>query len=171
MSKHLNLRDFQTELSKRIQESAARPSVNSFLAVQVGNQNWLIGLTDISEVIAPLAWVPVPLTKPWFLGVTNIRGRLYTVVDLSAYAKLGETHTDTNNRLLLTHPHFSTQVALLVNQTLGLRNIDSMQATQSPTTTDWGGNCFLDSDNQIWQQIDLASLISREDFLSISSTH
>ncbi|MDA8328319.1 MAG: chemotaxis protein CheW [Betaproteobacteria bacterium] len=171
MSKHLNLRDFQTKLSLRIQESTARPSVNSFLAVQAGNQNWLIGLTDISEVIAPLPWVPVPFTKSWFLGVTNIRGRLYTVVDLSAYAKLGETRTDPNNRLLLTHPHFSTQVALLVDQTLGLRNIDSMQATQSPTASNWAGNCYLDGDNQIWQQIDLASLISRDDFLTISSTH
>ncbi len=168
MSKHTNLREFQQALSKRIQESTTDSVATSRLAVQVGDQNWLIDLTEISEVIAPPPCVAVPLTKPWFLGVTNIRGRLYTVVDLPAYARLGTTRIQSSNRLLLTHPRFTTPASLLIDQALGLRNIDQMQTEPVTEHPDWETQCYRDQQGQLWHGIDVASLVSHPDFLAVS---
>ena len=46
---------------------------------------WLISLADAGEVIPAPAITPVPLTKLWFRGAVNIRGKLYGVVDFSAW--------------------------------------------------------------------------------------
>ncbi len=169
MSQRASLREFQQALSLRIQASTTQSTVASRLAIQVGDQNWLVDLADISEVIAPPPWVRVPLTQPWFLGLTNIRGRLYTVADLPAYAHLGNTRTHANNRLLLTHARFATNAALLVDQALGLRNIDQMQAEPAATTFPWEISSYRDQEHRLWHSIDIGKLLSDPGFLAVGA--
>ena len=37
---------------------------------------------------------PVPLTRPWFRGVANVRGNLYSVVDFAAFVGVGAVEVD-----------------------------------------------------------------------------
>jgi twitching motility protein PilI len=85
MSKRVSLKQFQQDLSDRLQIATSQSSANSRLAVRIAEQNWLVDLSHISEVITPSAIALVPLTQPWFLGVTNIRGKLFSVVDLANF--------------------------------------------------------------------------------------
>ena len=48
-------------------------------------ERWLIRLADAGEVIAVPPIVPVPLTQRWFLGIANIRGNLFSVIDFAAF--------------------------------------------------------------------------------------
>lgn len=166
MSKRISLREFQQALSERIQRSSAQPIGTTRLAVQVGGQNWLIDLADISEVIAPPPVTSVPLTHSWFLGITNIRGRLYTVVDLPAYAGLGATSMHAGNRLLLTHTRFSAQAALLVDQALGLRNLEQMQRDPDVAQARWNNERYRDEAGTLWHNVDLDSLVNHAEFLA-----
>ncbi len=167
MSQRISLREFQRALSQRIQDSATQTSSQNRLAIQVGGQNWLVDMTDISEVATTQPWIAVPMTKTWFLGVTNIRGRLYTVVDLAAYAGLNATTHHHHNRLLLSHPRFTTQTALLVDRALGLRNIDVMRVEQTPSQTEWLTDMRHDEQGQIWHNINLGTLLTQTEFLSV----
>ena len=51
----------------------------------MGGDNWFVALHQVSEVIPVPPTVPVPLTQPWFRGVANVRGNLYSMVDFSAF--------------------------------------------------------------------------------------
>ena len=76
----------------------------------------------------PPVIVPVPLTRDWFLGVTNVRGSLFTVVDLRRFAGDGVTEMTKETRLLSLAPSLGFNVTLVVSKMLGLRNTASMTA-------------------------------------------
>ncbi|MHB0992386.1 MAG: chemotaxis protein CheW [Burkholderiales bacterium] len=169
MSKRVSLRQFQQELSNRLQLATSQSTVNSRLAIRVGNQKWLIDLADISEVIAPPPFASVPLTQPWFLGVTNIRGKLYSVVDLPAYAGIGKVQIHASNRLLMTHPRFATNSALFVDQALGLRNLDQMHFESQLVESNLAADCYRDDQGEKWLSINMATLITDPAFLTVSA--
>src|SRR4030067_1031278 len=98
-------------------------------------RNWLVDKVDISEVLPLPALTAVPFTRPWFRGVANVRGNLYSVVDMAAYEHSGtalrpstssegsgQASGDANNRVLLAADRFAFNVALLVDRVLGLRD-------------------------------------------------
>ena len=169
MSKRVSLRQFQEELSNRLQLATTQSTVNSRLAVRVGTQKWLIDLADISEVIAPPPFAAVPLTQHWFLGVTNIRGKLYSVVDLPAYAGLSKVQPHYSNRLLITHPRFATNSALLIDQALGLRNLDQMHFESHNSESALTADCYRDDQGENWFTINMASLVTDPAFLTVSA--
>src|SRR5438128_11846539 len=84
-SANLNVRAFQQELATRLAAKTTAEVEQSRLGLACAGQNWLVRLADAAEVIAVPTVAAVPLTKPWFLGVANIRGNLYTVVDFARF--------------------------------------------------------------------------------------
>ncbi len=169
MTRRISLQNFQQEITRRIHESRTNDSSGNRLAVQVGSENWLIDMTDINEVIIPPQLAQVPLAHDWFLGIANIRGRLYTVVDLSAYAGGEAVHRQPENRLLLTHPRFGLHAALLVDRVLGLRNTSNMHPVTDTGTAiakPWNELLWQDEHNNIWHGLDMTSLVSNPAFLA-----
>ena len=81
----LDLRSFQKELASRLASKTAAQVESSRLGIACGDARWLIRLADAGEVIAVPPIVPVPITQPWFLGLANIRGKLYSVIDFPAF--------------------------------------------------------------------------------------
>lgn len=167
MSKRVSLKQFQQDLSARLQNAAAYTALANRLGVRVGTQNWLVNLSEISEVIAPLARIRVPLAQPWLLGVSNIRGKLYSVVDLSVFSGQDAILPSTDNRLLLVHGQFSVNAALLVNQTLGLRNLAQYHPLQDNAATDmeWLSSHYQDDQAMTWKSLDIQRLAAHPVFL------
>jgi len=64
--------------------AAARAS----LAVEAGGLGFLLPLPQAGEIFPLTEVLPVAHTKPWFLGVANLRGGLHGVVDLAAFLGL-----------------------------------------------------------------------------------
>src|SRR5205823_7479276 len=81
----ISLREYQLALSERLQSAEAGARLPSRLGVQIGGEGWLVDLEEAAEVIAVPAISPVPLAKPWFRGVANVRGNLYSVSDFRAF--------------------------------------------------------------------------------------
>lgn len=84
MAKRISLREFQESLVRRLAEAQAGDR-RALLGLQAGSENWLIDLTDSGEILPVPPLSPVPLTRPWFSGVANVRGTLFGVVDFSAF--------------------------------------------------------------------------------------
>jgi twitching motility protein PilI len=168
MSKRVSLKQFQQDLSDRLQIATSQSTANSRLAVRIADQNWLVDLAHISEVITPSAIAVVPLTQPWFLGVTNIRGKLFSVVDLAHFKGSYAIQRNTENRLLIVHPQFTSNSALLVEQALGLRNIDKMQLQQNTSLPAWATQTHLDEDGKAWHSLDIEALVTSNEFLTVS---
>jgi twitching motility protein PilI len=142
------------------------------LGLLIGNLRLLVELAEAGEIIAmPPVIVPVPLTRDWFLGVTNVRGSLFTVVDLRRFAGDGVTEMTKETRLLSLAPSLGFNVTLVVSKMLGLRNTASMTAmvNNSPAHigANWLGNSFSDADGHIWRELSLSRLIATPDFLMV----
>ena len=132
--KKLSLREFQENLVQRLTSARAGQGTRAMLGVQAGRDYWLLDLSDSSEIVPMLPLTSVPLTKPWFCGVANIRGTLYSVVDFSAFQGGESTPQNADSRLLIVGGRLGINSALLVNRTLGLRNPEQMtpQAGRNP---------------------------------------
>ena len=84
MAKGSRLREYQTSILARL-EDAKKPGAAAqagYLGVVIGSKNVLVNLLEISETLAILHIHRVPVVKPWFLGVANVRGVLYAINDL-----------------------------------------------------------------------------------------
>ena len=84
----LDLRAFQQELAARLAAKTTQQVEQSRLGLACAGKQWLIRLADAGEVIAVPTLATVPLTRPWYLGISNIRGNLYSVIDFAGF--LGE---------------------------------------------------------------------------------
>ena len=169
MAARTSLRDYQRELAERIKSAAAgRPA--SKLGVQVGADAWLVDLTDAGEVIPVPPLMPVPLTRPWFRGVANIRGRLCSIVDFPAFLDGPATTLGEQARLLLFGDKFRISGGLLVDRSLGLRAANQLQADPTPgRVSPWQKGQFKDADGRSWRELDVARLVQSDAFLEVAA--
>src|SRR5262245_16548535 len=101
MAKKVSLRDFQENLSVRLQSAKRGETGPRTLGIRSGGCNWLLALPDSGEVVPLASLTTVPLTQPWFAGVVNIRGALHAVVDFAVFTGAQPTPRTDKTRLLL----------------------------------------------------------------------
>lgn len=167
MGKKGSLREFQAHLARRLADVGAQ-SAAGLLGVQSGSDFWLLGLADAGEVVPLVPLTGVPLTRPWFAGIANIRGDLYSVVDFSAFQGKEATPQNSGSRLLLIGTRHGSNAALLVRRMLGLRNIDDLSPVAEPPDGEpWAGEAYTDNEGRRWRLLDVRRLLSDERFLEI----
>jgi twitching motility protein PilI len=165
MSKRFNLREFQQSVLDRLQAQAAGGSSRvSTLGVQVGNEFWLVDMSDINEVLPPPLLTKVPLTKPWYCGVANIRGNLYSIVDFGVYTGGAVIPHEGQSRVLLASQKFAFNAGLLVSRVLGLRN-----ATDWESSEEGGETRLKDGNGQVWHKLEMTQLLEQPEFLQIGA--
>jgi twitching motility protein PilI len=166
--KKLSLREFQESLVQRLTSARAGQTSRALLGVLAGRDYWLLDLADSGEIVPLPPLTGVPLTQPWFCGIANIRGTLYSVVDFSAFQGGEITPQNADSRLLIVGGRFGINSALLVNRTLGLRNIEQME----PRAVDadprpWVGEQYSHPPGKVWKRLNLRNLLGQPEFLEI----
>ncbi len=174
MAKREALRELQSRLAERLQAALTEVPAASWLAVECAGQGLIFPLQGAGEIFTAAGLLPVAHTRPWFLGVANLRGGLHGVVDLAAFLGL-RTHRlavdalGDQSRLLAFNPTVGSHCAVLVDRLAGLRGAG--QLTRLPDTPGarpvFAGGIYRDGGGQVWQEIDLAALARQEQFLGI----
>lgn len=95
-----SLREFQERLARRLAE-AKTAEHRGLLGFQCGSENWLIPLPEAGEILPPPPLSAVPLTRPWYRGLANVRGTLYGVIDFAQFNGQPPTVPAGRARLLL----------------------------------------------------------------------
>lgn len=163
----LKLREFQEYLATRL-NSAARGEISSaLLGLQSGSDHWLLKLDEAGEILPMPPLSPVPLTQPWFAGMANIRGNLYSVIDFAAFRGEDPTPRTTHARLVLLGARFGINSAILVHRMLGLRPADTFTATGEPGDQAFVTEVLTDSDGRRWRRIDVPALLADPKFMQI----
>ena len=168
----IDLRVFQQELATRLALKTTAEVESSRLGLASAGQQWLIRLAEAGEVIALPQLVGVPLTKPWFLGLANVRGNLYSVVDFAGFLGLEATAPHAAGgagRLVLFGPRVGElRVGIMVPRVLGLRNLAELAPGGPPAASrPWYGQRWIDASGGEWQEIDLVLLAQDPDFLQV----
>lgn len=164
----LDLRSFQQELATRLASKTAAQVESSRLGIASAGRRWLVRLADAGEVVAVPPIVPVPLTRPWFLGLANIRGNLHSVIDFPAF--LGHAPVVPGNlaRLILLSGGGTQNVGIIVERVLGLRNLAQFELADAGSEgPSWHDARWRDPDGAVWQEIDLARLAQDAAFLQV----
>ena len=124
----LDLRSFQQELATRLAAKTTAQVESSRLGIECRGERWLVRLSDADEVIAVPPIVPVPLTQRWFLGLANIRGNLFSVIDFPAFLGRESVVQGALARLILLSGRSGEQNAgIVVQRVLGLRNLAQLE--------------------------------------------
>ena len=181
-TERIDLRAFQAELSERLKHKTTAEVGNLRLAIESASGHWLVRLADTGEVLPVPQMTPVPLTKPWFIGIANVRGALHGVIDFARFMGLqGARERSAANagqsRLVLLGARFADiRAGLLVDRVLGLRNVadfqpvegvDGMNAVDVPRT--WSRRRLTDASGRAWRELDLAALASDPQFLDVGA--
>jgi twitching motility protein PilI len=169
------LRALQTRLANRLQAVKNEEiSVSSWLAVESGGQFYLLPLGQAGEIFHWTVPQPVPYTCPWFLGVANLRGSLFGIVDLASFLggkPLRSEQALAASSLLVFNAALEVNAALLVDRLLGLRGLDAFVSAQAPAddAAPFLGTAYLDAQGIRWQELNLQQLSQYPGFLSISA--
>jgi len=91
-----------------------------------------VALHQVSEVIPVPNAVSVPLTQPWFRGVANVRGNLYSIVDFQAFQGREVVGSGMERRVILISERLLGGAGFMVSRMLGLRNPDQFTKLERP---------------------------------------
>lgn len=170
------LRELQSRLASRLQAARNEGQSVSWLAVESGGKRYLFPLSQSGEIFPWSSVQAVPYTQPWFLGVANLRGGLFGVVDLAAFVG-GEPPAQSQRAapadasLLALNAALEVNCALLVQRLSGLRGVEAFTASiEAPEGSPaYFGHVYVDAKGVHWQEINLQLLSQSPEFLSISA--
>jgi twitching motility protein PilI len=170
MARRTGLREFQLSVAERLRTASTRAALASRLGFQVGADNWFVALHQVSEVVPVPATVPVPLTRPWFRGVANVRGNLYSIVDFAAFQGGEPIAGGMERRVILVSDRLVGGAGLLVSRMLGLRNPEQFNAAARPAgAAPWVGGAYTDAGGTRWLELDLPALVREQRFLEVGA--
>ena len=176
MSNKEALRELQTRLAGRLQLARDEVASAAWLAVRVGSLNALLPLTQSGEIFGLPAIAKVPYAQPWLLGVVNLRGGLYSAVDLASFmsgqaSPVRSEQAWAQVRLVTFNPELELNCALMVDALLGLRRADAFVSSRSAPagSPDYLGQLCVDAQGLEWQEINLQFLAQNQAFLNVSA--
>lgn len=176
MANRQALRELQARLAERLQVAKTQGVAPSWLAVQAGGKNYLFPMGQAGEIFPWVAIEAVPYTQAWFLGVANLRGGLFGVVDLASFVTGQNVAPKTElarkeSRLMAMNGALDINCALLIDRLAGLRNQEAFSdfSEKSPEAPEFFGNLYFDKNGAAWQEINLQSLAQQAHFLTIGA--
>lgn len=176
MANRAAIRELQARLATRLQAARSEGIVVSWLAVQAGAARYLFPLTQSGQIF-PLSNVqPVPYSRSWFMGVVNLRGSLFGVVDLASFLNNGSAPTRSEQvssqaSVVTFNASLDLNCALMVDSLAGLRKPEAFaETTPAPSgSPDYFGSRLIDFNGLPWQEINLQALSQVPEFLNISA--
>ncbi|NOR18603.1 MAG: chemotaxis protein CheW, partial [Xanthomonadales bacterium] len=136
---------------------------------RIGDARLACSIKQVHEFLPIPAFTPVPGTKPWILGLANVRGDLMTVVDLSGFIN-GERSTVSMRSRLLAATLRGRPIGLMVDEVFGQRQFVSDEGKKPRLAKSSPLKKFVHkqyrSGKDVWQELDLDSLFTTSEFLN-----
>lgn len=163
------LREFSTQLAERLKAAPHMPVQPLRLAVRIGADSYLLDMATAGEIVATPEIAPVPWTRPWYRGLTNVRGRLVGVVDLQDLAGRLPLAHEQAQQLLVFGPALKVSAGILISRAFGLRNVRELEALEGSASAalPWETHRYRDLDGTVLTELDLPRLVAAEVFASV----
>ena len=149
------------------------------LGVLVADRHFLLPLEQVGEILPLPALTPVPLMPAWFLGLTNVRGRLINVLNLASFldpAPESAPESAPVSQLVLLADAVAGQCGLLVQQVVAMKRLQSLLplpippalSAHHPQARPWLKARYQEladdhaecPDPRLWQEIDIAQCLT-----------
>lgn len=178
MANRQALRELQTRLADRLQQARTEGVAPGWLAVEVSSRRYLLPLAQSGEIFPLTAVQTVPYTQQWFMGVANLRGGLFGIVDLANFIsgtnqqRHFEGSVREQARLIALNSAMEINCAVLIDRLGGLRGIGDFVAREvmPPDSPAYMSAQYQDKSGQLWIELDLQILANSAEFLGIAIT-
>lgn len=128
----------------------------------------VIPIDQVQEIVSFDSVTPVPLTKPWLMGVTSIRSEAYTVCDLDSFITgMEPAHDQQRNIIVLRAAEM--RCALKVKRIIGLRQFNNTDG--DPQSVDVVSQLrpyidgLVDVSGNTWCRFNVARLLTNPEFV------
>lgn len=176
-ARRARLRRYQEQLLERVQAARTGGGARTHqLGVEIGGVAYLLDLTEAGEIVPVPVLSPVPLTRPWYLGLASIRGNLVGVVDLAGFFAERDAHgappappapLPASARIVTLAAGLGLPCGLLATRVAGLRQAADMRALDAAGDAGAGAR-LVDADGKVWTPLTLATLARDERFLQVA---
>ncbi|MEW8321572.1 MAG: chemotaxis protein CheW [Candidatus Thiodiazotropha taylori] len=127
----------------------------------VGDSRFIAPLSSVKEILNyPSALTPVPGSKPWMMGVANVRGTLIPVIDLQLFL-IGEKTRRTRRSRVLVFTIGSGLSGVLVGEMVGMRHFTKETAKEVQAVSENFSKYVqfeFDQDGMAWPVFSLQAL-------------
>ncbi len=166
----MSIKEYQHSLSKQLNNATQTSPSATVLGIALGEDRCLVHMHEVSEVIQTPKITPVSLTQPWFIGMMNVRGNLYSITDLGVFLGGPPTPFNSRSRILLASTSYKINSGFLVNSMLGIRNLSDFQQIENSKNAKNNDTYryYMDKEQRQWREISLHQIISNDKFLQIA---
>ena len=137
---------------------------------QVEELNIAVPFAGEFEIVPAQETSSLPLTQPWVVGMTNIRGEIYTLVDFSAFIGRKPIRISPKCHFLLL-PDPELKSGLVLASRIRLRTFSADLQSELGTSLDYGLDPYLErvinDDNETWGVMDIMALCDAPEFQRI----
>ena len=157
---------------RRQQNTTSDENRWSGIAFEMMGQYFVAPLGEVAEVLYVPKFTPVPKTHHWVKGLANIRGRLLSVVDLTAYISQ-ERSKSTKNQKVICIQHKEHYSGVLVDQVFGIQHFNKISffskfSELQPNLEKYCKGYFYQH-NQRWHVFMLSQLIQDQNYMIASA--
>jgi twitching motility protein PilI len=149
-------------------EQVEAPGLWRGIAFRIGSNYLCSSIAEVNEILTFPPLTLVPGTKPWLLGVANIRGNLVAVVDLRGFIEGGRTPIVDRSRVLVAR-QTGGAVGLLVDEVLGQRNFTDENVPLDVAVGDARYDSYIarryDVSGTTWGVFSMAALLKTPEFV------
>lgn len=178
MAKRQSLKELQERLALRLTAAKTEALTATWLAIEAGGRRYLLPLVQSGEIFPWSTVQSVPYTKPWYVGVANLRGGLHGVIDLagliqrtSPEPKRAAERVTSESRLVSLHSALGLNAVFWIDRLLGLRHpgVFSALGERPADAPGYVTRVLIDAQGQDWQELDLQLLVGEPEFLAIAA--
>jgi twitching motility protein PilI len=148
-------------------EQAEAPGMWRGIGFRIGNRHMVSSIGEVNEILTMPAMTAIPGTKPWLMGVANVRGNLVAVVDLRGFVEGTRTPIGDRARVLVARQPGGA-VGLLVDEVLGQRSFTDENIPLVDSGADDRYGRFVarryDLGGTIWGVFSMAVLVKTPEF-------
>ncbi len=164
------------EIERRSQECSRNLTAAEYpdhvwqgLVFTVAGVRLVSDMHEVSELLRmPEAITKVPGSKPWLIGIANVRGNLLTIVDLQAYLGGNPIVAGKSSRVLVIQ-RGSFQAGLLVPGVIGMREFDFEHRLPNARLEGAVGAYVYEAfqiDRELWPVFNMRALATDPNFVS-----
>lgn len=147
-----------------------KDSVQRFLTFSLGSEEYAVPLLSVKEVIGVPEITPVPYTPSHFLGITNLRGQVTSVIDLRLKFKMKKPE-NTGETAVIIADLAPLSIGLVVDSINSVLAVQESQVSPSPRIESTQSSDYIlgvvNREKALILLLDLAKALSVEDHAAI----